>query len=101
MNETAKIHCEDPSVEDHSIFDEELGLRISLSLNGIFSVFKTRAPSEKEIEEIEKYQTIFITTDSNVWDPYTESYRINIDSLVEILVGGLAGQSDCFCRLMC
>ena len=65
VNETAKIHCDDPSIENHSIFDEESGLRIPLSLNGIFSLFKTRAPSEKEIEEIENYQTIFITPDSN------------------------------------
>ena len=83
VNETAKIHCDNPSVENHSIFDEESGLRIPLSLNGIFSVFQTRAPSEKEIEEIENYQTIFITPDSNVWDPYNESYRINEDSLVD------------------
>ena len=76
------LHCEDPSVENHSIFDEKSGLRIPLSLNGIFSVFKTRAPSEKEIEEIENYQTVFIAPDSNVWDPYNESYRINKDSLV-------------------
>ena len=66
VNETTQIHCEDPSVENHSIFDEESGLRIPLSLNGIFSVFKTRLPSEKEIEEIENYQTIFIAPDSNV-----------------------------------
>jgi hypothetical protein len=65
VNETAKIHCDNPSVENHSIFDEEPGLRIPLSLNGIFSVFQTRAPSEKEIEEIENYQIIFITPDSN------------------------------------
>ena len=82
VNETANIHCEDPSVENHSISDEEPGLKIPLSLNGIVSVFKTRSPSEKEIEEIESYQTIFITLDSNVWDPYNESYRINKDSLV-------------------
>ena len=55
VKKTAKIHCEDPSVEDHFIFDEESGLRIPLSLNGIFSVFKTRLPSEKEIEEVENY----------------------------------------------
>ena len=60
-----------------------LGLTTPLSLNGRFSAFKTRSASEKEIEEIENYQTIFITPDSNVWDPYNESYRINEDSLVD------------------
>ena len=83
VKRTAKIYCEDPSVEDHSIFGEELGLITPLSLNGRFSAFKTRSASEKEIEDIENYQTIFITTDSNVWDPYNESYRINEDSLAD------------------
>ena len=59
VNKTAKIHCEDPSVEDHSIFDEETGMGIPLSLNGIFTAFKTGSPSEKEIEN-DNYQTIFI-----------------------------------------
>ena len=46
-------------------------------------MFKTRSPSEKEVEEIENYHTIFITPDSNVWDPYNESCRVNEDSLVD------------------
>ena len=57
VNKTTKIHCEDPSVEDNFRFDEEFGVRTPpspspppLSLNEIFSAFKTRSPSEKEIE---------------------------------------------------
>ena len=64
VNETPKIHCDNPTVEDHSIFDEESGLRIPLSLNGIFSAFKTRALTDQEIEEVELYPTIFLTPDS-------------------------------------
>ena len=36
LNDTPKIHCDDPSVEDHSLFDEETGLRIPFTLNGTF-----------------------------------------------------------------
>ena len=39
LNDTPKIHCKDPSVEDHSLFDEETGLRIPFTLNGTFSIF--------------------------------------------------------------
>ena len=60
MNEMAKIHGEDHSVEDHSIFDEESGQRTPLSLNGIFSAFKIRSLSENKIEDIGIYQMIFI-----------------------------------------
>ena len=34
LNDTPNIHCKDPSVEDHSSFDEETGLRIPFTLNG-------------------------------------------------------------------
>ena len=75
VNETPKIHCDDPTVEDHSIFDEESGLRTPLTLNGIFSVFPTRALTEQEIEEVGLYKIFFLTPDSNQWDPYNVSYN--------------------------
>ena len=43
VNDTPKIHIDDPSVEDHSIFHVETRLRIPLRLSVIFSVFKTRS----------------------------------------------------------
>ena len=85
VNATAKIRCQNPSatsVEGHSISDEKSGLRTPLSLQ-IFSVFKTRLSSEKEIEELENYQMICITLDSAVWDCYNEGYRMNEESLVD------------------
>jgi hypothetical protein len=83
VNETTKIHCEDPSVEESSIFDEESGLKISLSLNRIFSAFKTRAPSEKEVEEIENYQ-IKYSSPLTPMDYVNESCRMNEDYLVDV-----------------
>ena len=49
MNDTPKTHCEDLSVEDHSLFDEETGLRILVTLNGTFSMFETSSLTENEI----------------------------------------------------
>ena len=37
VNTKPKIHCKEPTVEDHSIYAEERDLMIPLKLNGIFS----------------------------------------------------------------
>ena len=42
LHDTPKIHFNIPIAEDHSLFDEETGLRIPLTLDGTFSVFKLR-----------------------------------------------------------
>ena len=42
LNYTPKIHFDDPSVEYHSLFDEETGMRIPFTLNGTFSMFASR-----------------------------------------------------------
>ena len=36
LNDTPKIHCDDPSVEYNSLCDEEIVLRIPFTLNGTF-----------------------------------------------------------------
>ena len=43
LNDTPKIHYNVPSAEDHSLFDEEIGLRIPFTLDGTFSIFKSRS----------------------------------------------------------
>ena len=83
LNDTPKIHCKDPSVEDHYLFREETGLRIPFTLNGTFSMFETRSLTEDEIENAENYPTIFLTPDSNRWGPYNESYKSNEDSYLD------------------
>ena len=76
MNDTCKIHCKDPSVEDHYLFCEETWLRIPLTLNGTFSMFETRSLTEDEIENAENYPTLFLSPDSNMWYPYDELYKL-------------------------
>ena len=80
LSDTPKIHCDKPSVEDHSLVDEELGLRIPFTLNGTFLAFKILSLNEQEIVSAEDYQTMFLISDSNFWDPYNESYKLNEDS---------------------
>ena len=73
LNDTPKIHRGDPSVENHSIFDEETGLRIQFTLNGTFSIFSSCSLMEDKIENVGYYPTIFLTPDSDMLDPYDES----------------------------
>ena len=65
LNDVPKIHCDEPSVEDHSLYDEESGLCIPSTLNGTFSALASKSLNKKEIESAEEYETVFLTPDSN------------------------------------
>ena len=69
LNDTPKIYCKYPSAEHRYLFDEEIGPRIQFTLNGTLSIFETSHLTKDEIEDAENYPTIFLTTDSNRWDP--------------------------------
>ena len=43
LNDTPKIHIDNPSVEDHYLLDEESGLIITLKLLVILLIFQTHA----------------------------------------------------------
>ena len=73
LNDTTKIHCNVPSAEYHSLFDEETGLRTPFTLDGTFSVFKSRSLTNEEINNDEDFEIVFLTPDSNKWDPYYKS----------------------------
>jgi hypothetical protein len=80
VHDTPKIHVDDPEVNDHAITFPEDNLRIPLQLWGIFSYFHTRIPTQDEI----KYgDPIFLTPDSDNWDPYSEHFSDNEDSMLD------------------
>ena len=70
LNDTQQMHCDEPSVEGLSLFDEESGLKISFTLNEMLSVVASQPLDEQEVASAENYQTVFLTPDSNSWDPY-------------------------------
>ena len=39
---------------------------------------------EYDIENAGDYPTIFLTPDSDMWDPYNKSYKLNKDSFLDI-----------------
>ena len=61
VKDTSKIHCTIPTVEDHSISFEDIGLRIQLQLKGIFSIFHHRVPTSDKLQGCDK---VFLTPDS-------------------------------------
>ena len=77
LHDTPKIHSNVTSAEDQSMFDEETRLRIPFTLDRNFSVFKSRSLTNEEINNVEDFETVFLTPDSNKWDPYDKSYKHN------------------------
>ena len=64
LHDTPKIHCNVPSAEDHCLFYKETGLIIPFTLDGTFSVFKLRSLTNGEINNVEDFETVFLTLDS-------------------------------------
>ena len=51
VNDTPKIQVKYPTIHDHSIHFPSSGVRITLSLNGIFSYFPCRTTTRIELDE--------------------------------------------------
>ena len=79
VNEVPKIHCEVPSTHNHSIRFKDSNLHIHLQLKGIFSCFRTRKPSPDELMHNDK---IFLTPDSEDWNPHCTSFSDNESSMI-------------------
>lgn len=78
VNDKAKLHCERPTIEEHSIFDPSTGLRIPLQLDGIFSCFPTRALTKEELRNIQWYidqnRIVHLSPKTPNWDPNDSYY---------------------------
>ena len=74
VNEVPKFQVgpEGRSIEDHSLCFKESKLRIHMKLDGIFSFFQARKPSNPELEEVPIERIEYLTPDSNSWDPNSE-----------------------------
>ena len=80
VNDTPKIHCMNPSTEDHCLTFKDSDLRIPMQLMGTFSFFHCRMPSADELESCDK---IFLTPDSTDWNPHCESFAKNEESMLD------------------
>ena len=74
INDVPEIHCEDRAVKNYCVLFDQHDLRIRLQLNGVFSCFHKRVPTEREIHECEK---LFLTPYSSDYNPHCQYYEIN------------------------
>ena len=86
VDECPKYQAQAPSVSHHLMYSKEANLRTHFDLNGTFSSFKTRAPSNEELGSCDK---VFITPDSASWNPYSEHFSRNEQAMIDC-DGGLA-----------
>ena len=80
VNDTPKIHVDDPNEHHHAIVFPDDDLSIPLRLNGTFSYFHSRIPT---FDEVKFKDPIFLTPDSDNWDPYAEHFASNEESMVD------------------
>ena len=62
------------SKANHAIVDDQSGLHIHLQLNGTFSYFPSRALTIEEQERWDEFPVIFLTPDSDAWDPHATHF---------------------------
>ena len=79
VNDVAKIHFPYPSADDHCISFVSSDLQIPPNLNCAFSYFQSQRLIQDEIYSCDK---IFITTDSQQWKPYCNSFELNEISML-------------------
>ena len=80
INDVPKSQCDNPTVSHHCISFKQCELKIPLQLNGIFSFFHHRVPTPSELEGCDK---VFITPDSDSWNPHCESFARNEQSMMD------------------
>ena len=80
VNDTPRIHVDDPTNEDHTLYFPEEKVRIPLYLSGIFSYFETSLPTEEECEECEE---ALLLTPIFQWDPHNPAYAQNEQNIVD------------------
>ena len=89
LDETPKFQSTDLTRNNHTIFDEEMGMRIHLQLNGTFSYFPTRSLTLDEQLNWDNYPVVYLTPDSDRWDPqamhYADAEAAMIDNCGEVV----------------
>ena len=80
MNDVPRQYCDQLTNDSHTIQDLTTGLKIQLKLEGIFSGFYTRKPTE---EEMMNGIVIPITPEGISWDPNSLHFAHNEDTMVD------------------
>ena len=79
VNNKAKIHMQDPGMDDHAITFGEMGFKIPLSLSGIFPYFTTIKPTNNMLQDPSEVYILI----SARWDPHSDVYAHNEDNILD------------------
>ena len=79
VNDKAKIHVADTTVDNHAIVFPTTGFRIRLMLWGVFSYFSSWMPTE---DDMRAGHDVYVLTPER-WNPHTDTYARNEDNIVE------------------
>ena len=80
VDECPKFLSPHPSIDNHCIASHEDNVRIPLSLYGSVSYFKSRKPTRREVEN---EFNLVLTVDSPEWDPHSDSYARQEESMTD------------------
>ena len=80
VDTTAKLHCTDPTVNDHSMYFKDEGLRVHFNITGVVSYFLTRKSSNEEINTL---PVLYPTPDLPAWDPYDVKHEHMEDVMLD------------------
>ena len=58
-------------------------MHIRLQLDGIFSKFDTRAPTNSDLFDNKDVTIVIINPEGPIWDPNSSTYRENEESMVD------------------
>jgi len=75
VRDVPKIHVNDPTPDDHTIYLPRSQLRIPLHLHGIFSYFHCRKPSHRDLHTFS--ENAYLVTPLGEWDPNTDQFSTN------------------------
>jgi hypothetical protein len=79
VHEVPKIHVNEPTTKDHSISFHETGLRIPMSLWGIFSYFPTSKPTATMMKESDE---VYLLTPSQ-FNPHDDAFAANEENMLD------------------
>ena len=77
VSKVPNIHCNEPTVEDHTIYDYVTKLRIPLNLDGISLYLPIQPLTLEDMERCNKIEHVFLSPDAETWDPYSDTFDLN------------------------
>ena len=81
LDECPKFQSSSPTVANNLLYCPEVDLRIHFGLINTFSFFITRKPTKSELESCDK---IFLTPDSTSWNPHSNHFSHNEESMLNV-----------------